>query len=603
VSVDRISHAVTHPPTTISSLEAQLQATLDKIPAYTWYANPTGGLTFVNTRCGEYLGLPSDHPLRLGIDTGAAWDSHLVFLHPDDAAETRRVWANGLKTGQAGEVSFRSRSVAGTYRWFLSRAEPLRAPDGTILYWIGINFDIEDRKQAEIELQQILDLAPQIIGVLGPRRERLYANRVALAYYGVTLEEWRQRDFGPEVHPDDFDRVKTLVDRSVANPAAYELEMRLRRGDGTYRWFLVRYNPLRDDQGQLIRWYLACSDIDDRRRTEDRMRNETIALREDLDRASMFEEIVGSSPALQRVLAQVAKVAQTDSTVLILGETGTGKELVARAIHKRSRRASGAFIRVNCAAIPPSLIASELFGHEKGAFTGAVQRRLGRFEAADGGTIFLDEIGELPQEAQVALLRVLQEREIERVGSSHPIAVDVRVLAATNRDLEAAVERGAYREDLFYRLNVFPIRLPPLRERAEDIPILVEYLVDRFAKQMGKRIRNIEKQTLQRLTAYDWPGNVRELQNVIERAVVLSEGETFAIDESWLGRKPVRLVNGALVTTLADGEKALIEAALTESQGRVGGPRGAAAKLGIPRQTLEWKIRNLNIDKLGFRKR
>jgi len=316
----------------------------------------------------------------------------------------------------------------------------------------------------------------------------------------------------------------------------------------------------------------------------------------------MFEEIVGSSPALQRVLAQVAKVAQADSTVLILGETGTGKELVARAIHKRSRRASGAFIRVNCAAIPPSLIASELFGHEKGAFTGAVQRRLGRFEAADGGTIFLDEIGELPQEAQVALLRVLQEREIERVGSSHPIAVDVRVLAATNRELQAAVERGAYREDLFYRLNVFPIRLPPLRERAEDIPILVEYLVDRFAKQMGKPIRNIEKQTLQRLTAYDWPGNVRELQNVIERAVVLSEGETFAIDESWLDRKPDRLVNGALVTRLADGEKALIEAALRETNGRVAGPRGAAAKLGIPRQTLEWKIRNLNIDKLAFKR-
>jgi len=457
-------------------------------------------------------------------------------------------------------------------------------------------------RKSETELRQILDLAPQIIGVLGPRRERLYANRVALAYYGVTLEEWRQRSFAPEVHPDDFERVKALVDRSVANPAAYELEMRLRSGDGTYRWFLVRYNPLRDDQGQLIRWYLACSDIDDRKRTEDRMRNETVALREDLDRASMFEEIVGSSPALQRVLAQVAKVAQADSTVLILGETGTGKELVARAIHKRSRRASGAFIRVNCAAIPPSLIASELFGHEKGAFTGAVQRRLGRFEAADGGTIFLDEIGELPQEAQVALLRVLQEREIERVGSSHPIAVDVRVLAATNRELQAAVERGAYREDLFYRLNVFPIRLPPLRERAEDIPILVEYLVDRFAKQMGKPIRNIEKQTLQRLTAYDWPGNVRELQNVIERAVVLSEGETFAIDESWLDRKPERLVNGALVTRLADGEKALIEAALRETNGRVAGPRGAAAKLGIPRQTLEWKIRNLNIDKLAFKR-
>jgi formate hydrogenlyase transcriptional activator len=582
----------------------QLRATLDQIPAYTWYAAPSGGLTFVNTRCGEYLALPNDHPLRLGIDTGAAWDSHLAFLHPDDFAETRRVWANCLKTGSPGEVSFRSRNAAGTYRWFLSRAEPLRGDDGTILYWIGINFDIEDRKQAEIELQQILDLAPQIIGVLGPapRRQRLYANRVALAYYGVTLEEWRQRDFGPEVHPDDFDRVKTLVDRSVANPAAYELEMRLRSGDGTYRWFLVRYNPLRDDQGQLIRWYLACSDIDDRKRTEDRMRNETIALREDLDRASMFEEIVGSSPALQSVLAQVAKVAQTDATVLILGETGTGKELVARAVHKRSRRAGGAFIRVNCAAIPPSLVASELFGHEKGAFTGAVQRRLGRFEAADGGTIFLDEIGELPPEAQVSLLRVLQEREIERVGSSHPIAVDVRVLAATNRDLEAAVERGTFREDLFYRLNVFPIRLPPLRERAADIPILVEYLVDRFAKQTGKIIRNVEKQTLRRLTAYDWPGNVRELQNVIERAVVLSEGETFVIDESWLARKQRMPSTGTAVTTLSDGEKALIEAALKETHGRVAGPRGAAAKLGIPRQTLEWKIRALQIDKLAFRK-
>ena len=583
---------------------AQLQATLDKIPAYTWYANPTGGLTFVNTRCADYLGLPSDHPLRLGIDTGAAWDSHIALLHPDDAEETRRVWSNCLKTGSPGEVSFRVRNADGAYRWFLSRAEPLRANDGTILYWIGINLDIEDRKRAEIELRQSLDLAPQIIGVLGPGRERLYANRVALAYYGVTLEEWRQRSFGPEVHPDDFDRVKAVVDRSVAHPAAYESEMRLRKGDGTYRWFLVRYNPLRDDQGQLIRWYLACTDIDDRKRAEDRMRNETIALREDLDRASMFEEIVGSSPALQRVLAQVAKVAQTDSTVLILGETGTGKELVARAIHKRSRRASGAFIRVNCAAIPPSLVASELFGHEKGAFTGAVQRRLGRFEAADGGTIFLDEIGELPPEAQVSLLRVLQEREIERVGSSHPIAVDVRVLAATNRDLEAAVERGTFREDLFYRLNVFPIRLPPLRERADDIPILVEYLVDRFAKQTGKVIRNIEKPTMQRLTAYDWPGNVRELQNVIERAVVLSEGggETFVIDESWLARKQHTPSNGTAVTSLADGEKALIEAALKETRGRVAGPRGAAAKLGIPRQTLEWKIRNLNIDKLAFRR-
>ncbi len=591
--------------THIGSLEAQLQATLDKIPAYTWYANPTGGLTFVNTRCADYLGLPSDHPLRLGAETHAAWDSHLTFVHPDDREETRRIWSDCLKTGSPGEVSFRVRSAAGTYRWFLSRAEALRAKDGTILYWIGINLDIEDRKRAEIELRQMLDLAPQLIAVLGPKRERLYANRPALTYLGSTLEEWRQSVMGApgsEAHPEDAERIRAVGERAIISGEPYELEVRLRAADGTYRWFLARYNPVRDDQGQIIRWYVACTDIDDRKRAEDRMRNETIVLREDLDRASMFEEIVGSSPALQRVLAQVAKVAKTDSTVLILGETGTGKELVARAVHKRSRRASGAFIRVNCAAIPPSLVASELFGHEKGAFTGAVQRRLGRFEAADGGTIFLDEIGELPPEAQVSLLRVLQEREIERVGSSHPIAVDVRVLAATNRDLEAAVERGTFREDLFYRLNVFPIRLPPLRERADDIPILVEYLVDRFAKQTGKIIRNIEKQTLQRLTAYDWPGNVRELQNVIERALVLSEGETFVIDESWLARKQRKPSTGTAVTTLSDGEKALIEAALKETHGRVAGPRGAAAKLGIPRQTLEWKIRALQSDKLAFRK-
>ena len=543
-------------------------------------------------------------------DKAPSIPEYMALVHPEDREFVAQAIEKMLTDHHGFDFTKRIVRPDGTIRHV--RCVGVPAVHGEGEEFVGTGIDVTEQehltaalRKSEVELRQILDLAPQIIGVLGPRRERLYANRVALAYYGVTLEEWLQRSFGPEVHPDDFDRVKTLVDRSVAHPAAYELEMRLRRGDGTYRWFLVRYNPLRDDQGRLIRWYLACSDIDDRRRAEDRMRNETIALREDLDRASMFEEIVGSSPALQRVLAQVAKVAQTDATVLILGETGTGKELLARAVHKRSRRATGAFIGVNCAAIPPSLVASELLGHEKGAFTGAVQRRLGRFEAADGGTIFLDEIGELPPEAQVSLLRVLQEREIERVGSSHPIAVDVRVLAATNRDLEAAVERGTFREDLFYRLNVFPIRLPPLRERADDIPILVEYLVDRFAKQAGKTIRNIEKQTMQRLTAYEWPGNVRELQNVIERAVVLSEGrgETLVIDESWLARKQRKPSNGTAVTSLADSEKALIVAALQETHGRVAGPRGAAAKLGIPRQTLEWKIRNLNIDKLAFRDR
>ena len=290
--------------TNSGSLAAQLQATLDRIPAYTWYANPTGGLTFVNTRSADYLGLPSDHPLRLGIDTGAAWDSHIALLHPEDAAETRRVWSNCLKTGSAGEVSFRVRNADGAYRWFLSRAEPLRAQDGTILYWIGINLDIEDRKRAEIELRQMLDLAPQLIAVLGPKRERLYANRTALTYLGSTLEEWRQRVMGApgsEAHPDDVERCRAIGAQAIISGSPYEVEVRLRAVDGSYRWFLARYNPVRDAQGQIMRWYLAFTDIDDRKRIEDRMRNETIALREDLDRASMFEEIVGSSAALQRV--------------------------------------------------------------------------------------------------------------------------------------------------------------------------------------------------------------------------------------------------------------------------------------------------------------
>src|SRR5947207_6123006 len=408
---------------------------------------------------------------------------------------------------------------------------------------------------------------------------------------------------GSEAHPDDAERIKAVGDRAIISGSPYDVEVRLRAADGSYRWFLVRYNPLRDDQGQLIRWYLACTDIDDRRRIEDRMRNETVALREELDRASMFEEIVGSSSALQRVLAQVAKVAQTDSTVLILGETGTGKELVSRAIHKRSRRSTGAFIRVNCAAIPPSLLASELFGHEKGAFTGALQRRLGRFESADGGTIFLDEIGELPPEAQIALLRVLQEREFERVGGNQPILVDVRVLAATNKDLTAALRDGGFRADLFYRLNVVPIQVPALRDRRGDVPLLVEYLVERYAQKAGKRIRSISKATLDLFEAYHWPGTIRELQNVIERAVIVSDGDVFRVDTSWLTPAPVEAVvpTGSLTADLAQREKAIIEDALRAAHGVIGGATGAAAKLGLPRQTLESRMRKLGIERYRFK--
>jgi transcriptional regulator with PAS, ATPase and Fis domain len=334
-----------------------------------------------------------------------------------------------------------------------------------------------------------------------------------------------------------------------------------------------------------------------------RMRAENLALREEVDQASMFEEIVGTSAPLRAVLARVSRVAPTDSTVLITGETGTGKELVARAIHKGSARSAQAFVSVNCAAIPPALIASELFGHEKGAFTGALERRLGRFELADGGTIFLDEVGDLPSDTQLALLRVLQEREFERVGGTRSIRVDVRVIAATNRDLSAAMGKDAFRSDLFYRLNVFPIEMPPLRERHEDIPLLVAYFVDRYARKVGKTIDNIDQRTFEIFQGYSWPGNIRELQNVIERSVVICETATFAIDESWLRRelpkapRPVQSLADDLVTR----EREMIETALAASRGRVSGPSGAAARLGIPGSTLDSKIRALGIRKERFK--
>jgi formate hydrogenlyase transcriptional activator len=457
---------------------------------------------------------------------------------------------------------------------------------------------------ANEELRRITDAIPQAVIVLAPDGRIVYVNAFVLAYAGLSLEDAKSETARDRIfHPDDIERIRRERETGLSRGDPFDLELRARRKDGQYRWFLVRYHPLRSESGEILRWYATGTDIEDRRRTEERVRNENLALRDEIDRASMFEEIVGSSEGLRHVLAQVEKVAPTDSTVLIVGETGTGKELIARSIHKGSNRASRAFIRVNCAAIPPSLVASELFGHEKGAFTGALQRRVGRFEAADGGTIFLDEIGDLPAETQVALLRVLQEREFERVGSSRPVSVDVRVLAATHSDLGAAVKAGSFREDLFYRLNVFPLEIPPLRERRDDILLLVRYMVERYAQKAGKRVESIDEDTLEMFRAYAWPGNVRELQNVVERAVILSDGDTFVVDESWFRREASQGPGPAasLAGTLAASERELIEAALAACNGRVSGHGGAAARLGLPRQTLDSKIRALHIDKYKFR--
>src|SRR5437879_2684731 len=414
---------------------------------------------------------------------------------------------------------------------------------------------LAELKKSETELRTMIDMIPQMIAVLGSDGQVLYVNDLTLEYTGLSGDEARGAEFRRRVfHPDDVERLQEERRDALTRGEPFENEQRARRHDGHYRWFLIRYRPMRDGDGHVVRWYATATDIDDRKQAEDRIRNENIALREEIDRSSMFEEIVGSSRPLRRVLTLVDKVAATDSTVLILGETGSGKELIARAIHKKSHRATRAFIRVNCAAIPPSLVASELFGHEKGAFTGALQRRLGRFEAAHGGTIFLDEIGDLPAETQIALLRVLQEREFERIGSNQPIAVDVRVLAATNRDLHAAVADGTFRQDLWYRLNVFPIQLPALRERVDDIPLLVEYLIERYATRAGKKIRTINKRTLDLFQTYDWPGNIRELQNVIERAVILCESDTFAVEESWLQRDAYQPAGPAMPLVAARAE-------------------------------------------------
>ena len=473
---------------------------------------------------------------------------------------------------------------------------------------------IEDLKRAEEVLREseksvrlIVDGIAGLVAIMTPEGEVEFVNNQVLEYFGKPLEELKGWATSDAVHPDDLPQVVAAWRHSVETGDPYDVDHRLRRADGAYRWFHIRGLPLRDTEGRIVRWYNLLTDIDERKRAEEKLHDENVALREEIDQASMFEEIVGSSKTLGKVLSQVAKVAPTDSTVLILGETGTGKELIARAIHSRSNRSTRAFVRINCAAVPASLIASELFGHEKGAFTGATQRRLGRFELANGGTIFLDGIGELPPETQITLLRVLQEREFERVGGGQPISVDVRVLAATNRDLSAAIAAGTFRQDLFYRLNVFPIQIPSLRERPDDIPILVEYLIERYGKKVGKRIKTIRKKTLELFQAYDWPGNIRELQNVVERAVVLCDGDTFSVDATWLKRKlpqpspPLSMPERALGRLDADQERRIIEAALAETGGRIAGRSGAAAKLGIPRQTLDSKISSLGINKNRFK--
>jgi formate hydrogenlyase transcriptional activator len=595
----------------IRNSENKLRTIIDTIPGFVCTLSAAGEVELVNRQVLEYFGKTPEELKN--------WATSNV-VHPNDLPRVVDSWKHSIETGQPYDLELRQRRADGVYRWFQSRALPTRDTEGRISGWYMLLTDIDDRKRAEDalrlneqSLRLILDSIPGFVSTSDAAGEIELVNRQILEYFGMTIEELKNWSTSDNIHPDDLPRMIDAYRRSIETGQPLDFEQRSRGPDGVWRWFHNRSRPERDAEGRVIRWYYLATDIDKRKRAEDelekafeeikrlkeRLHDENVVLREQIDQAFMFEEIVGSSPALKTVLSSIVKVAPTDSTVLITGETGTGKELIARAIHKGSQRAGQAFISVNCSAIPPSLIASELFGHEKGAFTGALQRHQGRFEMAHSGTIFLDEIGELPAETQIALLRVLQERQFERVGGSRVISSDVRIIAATNRDLSAAIAAGAFRADLFYRLNVFPIDVPPLRQRREDIPMLVEYFVERYAEKAGKQISKIDKNTLKQCQSYHWPGNIRELQNIVERSVILCTGDTFSIDAAWLSSKIVarQKASAPLTKTLQGYERELIEAALAESNGKVAGPNGAAAKLGIPRSTLDLKIKQLNIRK------
>ena len=559
---------------------------------------------------GQFRRIPLGH--RKVGEIGATGKSILI---PDSAVESewirRKEWAEreGIRSF-AGHPLVARGEILGVlalfsrdalceqdFAWLRVFADKVAVAITNARAFEKIRQSEEDLRRRERQLQQVVDMVPQHMVLLETDFSQFYGNQTARQYFG-NVEFASLTDFVKKTtHPEDLEGFLSWLLGSMKGEQPCETEVRIRRHDGLCRWFLHQLTPLRDD-GVVTRWCLTRTDIEDRKQGQERAERENLALREEIDKASMFESIVGTSSALRQVLARVAKVAGTDSTVLITGETGTGKELVARAIHKRSSRSGKVFVSVNCAAIPRDLIASELFGHEKGAFTGALQKRLGRFELAEGGTIFLDEIGELPAETQIALLRVLQEREFQRVGSNLSIRADVRVIAATHRDLPAEIAAGTFRNDLYYRVNVFPLELPPLRERREDIRLLVEYFIDRYATRTGKHFRHIEKKSMDRLQSYSWPGNIRELQNVIERSVILCDSESLSVDESWLSAQPspARQLTHELVAQ----EKESIESALAECRGRVAGPTGAAAKLGMPPSTLDSKIRSLKIDKRRF---
>jgi formate hydrogenlyase transcriptional activator len=593
--------------------EGMLGSIIDTIPALVWCARPDGSAEFVNQRWLDYSGLSLDQARNWG------WTA---AVHPDDLLEFSEVWRGVRASGESGEMEARLRSSDGTYRWFLHRASPLCDECGRTVRWYGTSTDIEERKHSEElarsdeqNLRLVVDSISGLVATMGASGDVLLLNRQNLEYFGKTTDELKNWATCEVVHPEDLPGVIARWRHCFETGEPYEIEHRLRRADGVYRWFQARGLPARDAAGDIVRWHLLLTDIDDRRcaemelakaveeigRLKDRLHEENRYLREEIRKEHNFEEIMGNSAELLKLLNRVESAAPTDANVLINGETGSGKELIARAIHNRSLRKKSPLVKVNCGAIPAGLVESELFGHVKGAFTSASERRIGRFELANHGTLFLDEVGELPLETQVKLLRVLQEQEFEPVGSNQTIRVNVRIIAATNRDLEKAVQAGSFRSDLYYRLNVVPLRVPALRERKSDIPELALAFLQKYGKKMGKAVESVSRESMKLLVEYSWPGNIRELQNVIERGVVLSRGTVLRLGpdllpvESELDEQPDATTGAGNCDSLEEVQRQHILQVLEKTAGVISGPRGAGALLEVHPNTLRSLMNRLGI--------
>lgn len=587
---------------------------------------------------------------KLGMAPGtfpATIERAIAMMHTDDVPGFRQAVERSLTTGEAFDATYRLADGRGGWRWLEGRAIPVETRDGKPVVWVFINRDFTAQREAEAALRQSLQQLEASRSELKSEKDKLWrlaANTFSVLGEAHLTERGMELEFFGDVppeqkvgllpdalprtveqltrmmHPEDVTRYLHSVEHSVATGEPFHVSYRLSDGRGGWRWLEARAVSLEARDGKHVRWLHDTRDVTEQRVTEEalrksleelqqfrrRLQEENLYLRQEAGLEGGDLDIIGQSPALERVLQQVDLVAATSSTVLIGGETGTGKELVARAIHARSDRRNGLFVVVNCAALPGTLVESELFGHEKGAFTGAVARRTGRFEQADGGTLFLDEVGELPLETQAKMLRVLQSREFERVGGNQPLKTDVRVIAASNRDLEQAVQEGRFRSDLYHRLAVFPIHLPPLRERRGDIPLLAAYLVTRKAHRLGRKLDRISDAVLDRLASYDWPGNVRELENVMERAIILSPGTSLRLEAIQLGsiapssfragsRPPGVTRHASADDTLQANERAHILRVCQATGWKIKGPEGAANRLGMNAGTLYWRMRKHGI--------